>query len=131
MLNLGGRSRGPFYRTPFRRGTESLIRKLQEDNRRRRHVSEDEERRLLEVAPPFLRSMISITALDTGMRQGEMLALRRRHRLEGAAHLCSGAAQDRAKVASKCPAEPHFRSLKRAACDLSANSNETTTAHGL
>ncbi len=62
-------------RTPFRRGTETLIRKLREDNRRRRRLSEDEERRLLEVAPPFLRSMI-ITAVDTGMRHGEMLALR-------------------------------------------------------
>jgi hypothetical protein len=61
-------------RTPFRRGTETLIRKLQEDNRRRRRISEDEETRLLEVAPPFLRSMI-ITGLDTGTRQGEMLAL--------------------------------------------------------
>ena len=62
-------------RTPFRRGTETLIRKLREDNQRRRRVSEDEEARLLEVAPPLLRSMI-ITALDTGMRRGEMLALR-------------------------------------------------------
>ena len=62
-------------RTPFRRGTETLIRKLREDNQRRRRLSEDEEARLLEVAPPLLRSMI-ITALDTGMRQGEMLALR-------------------------------------------------------
>ena len=62
-------------RTPFRRGTETLIRKLTEDNQRRRRVSDEEEARLLEVAPPFLRSMI-ITALDTGMRQGEMLALR-------------------------------------------------------
>ena len=48
---------------------------MREDNRRRRRVSEDEEARLLQVAPPLLRSMI-ITALDTGMRQGEMLALR-------------------------------------------------------
>jgi integrase len=61
--------------TPFRRGTETLIRKLHEDNHRRRRVSEDEETRLLEVAPSLLRSMI-IAALDTGMRQGEMLALR-------------------------------------------------------
>ncbi len=61
-------------RTPFRRGTETLIRKLQEDNQRRRRIPEDEEARLLEVAPPLLRSMI-ITALDTGTRQGEMLAL--------------------------------------------------------
>jgi integrase len=62
-------------RTPFRRGTETLIRKLHEDNQRRRRISEDEEARLLAAAPPLLRSMI-ITALDTGTRQGEMLALR-------------------------------------------------------
>jgi integrase len=74
MLNLAI-GREYLDRTPFRRGTETLIRKLQEDNRRRRRISEDEETRLLEVAPPFLRSMI-ITALDTGTRQGEMLALR-------------------------------------------------------
>ena len=61
-------------RTPFRRGTETLIRKLREDNQRRRRISEDEEARLLAVAPPLLRSMI-IAALDTGMRKGEMLAL--------------------------------------------------------
>jgi integrase len=62
-------------KTPFRRGTETLIRKLHADNQRRRRVSEDEEAALLTFAPPLLRSMI-ITALDTGMRQGEMLALR-------------------------------------------------------
>ena len=62
-------------RTPFRRGTETLIRKLREDNHRRRRLAEEEETKLLAAAPPFLRSMI-ITALDTGMRQGEMLALR-------------------------------------------------------
>ena len=38
-------------------------------------MSEEEEARLLAVATPFLRSMI-IAALDTGMRQGEMLAVR-------------------------------------------------------
>jgi hypothetical protein len=62
-------------RTPFRRGTETLVRKLREDNQRRRRIAEDEEARLLAVAPPLLRSMI-IAALDTGMRLGEMLALR-------------------------------------------------------
>lgn len=61
-------------RTPFRRGTETLIRRLGEDNQRRRRISEDEEARLLAVAPPLLRSMI-IAALDPGMRLGEMLAL--------------------------------------------------------
>ena len=62
-------------RTPFRRGTEVLIRLEREDNRRCRRVSEEEEASLLHVASPYLRSMI-ITALDTGMRRGEMLALR-------------------------------------------------------
>jgi integrase len=59
----------------FRVVAETLVRKLREDNQRRRRISEDEEARLLAVAPPLLRSMI-IAALDTGMRQGEMLALR-------------------------------------------------------
>jgi integrase len=62
-------------RTPFRHGGVRPIKKLREDNRRRRRVSEAEEARLLVVAPPFLRSMI-VAALDTGMRRGEMLALR-------------------------------------------------------
>lgn len=38
-------------------------------------MSEEEEAALLAVASPHLRSMI-IAALDTGMRRGEMLALR-------------------------------------------------------
>ena len=62
-------------RTPFRRGTETLIKKLREGDHRRRRLSENEERGLLEAAAPFLRSMI-IAAVDTGMRRGEMLALR-------------------------------------------------------
>jgi integrase len=62
-------------KTPFRRGTETLIKKLREDNQRRRRLSTDEELRLLAAAPAHLRSMI-ITALDTGTRRGEMLALR-------------------------------------------------------
>ncbi len=62
-------------RTPFRRGTEVLIRMELEDNKRRRRISEEEETALLAVASPHLRSMI-IAALDTGMRRGEMLALR-------------------------------------------------------
>jgi len=62
-------------RTPFRRGTEKLIRLEQEDNKRRRRVSPEEEARLLAAAPPQVRSMI-VAALDTGMRRGEMLALR-------------------------------------------------------
>jgi hypothetical protein len=62
-------------RTPFRRGTETLIKKLREDNRRRRRLSEEEEAKILSFAPPHLRSLM-IVALDTGMRRGEMLALR-------------------------------------------------------
>jgi hypothetical protein len=34
-----------------------MIRKLREDNQRRRRLTEDEETRLLHVAPPFLRSV--------------------------------------------------------------------------
>ena len=74
MLNLAV-GREYLEKTPFRRGTETLIKKLREDNQRRRRLATDEELRLLAAAPPHLRSMI-ITALDTGMRGGEMLALR-------------------------------------------------------
>ena len=62
-------------KTPFRRGTETLIKKLRGDNMRRRRLSEDEEARILTYAPTHLRSAM-ITALDTGMRRGEVLALR-------------------------------------------------------
>jgi integrase len=61
--------------SPFRRGSETLIRKQHEDNQRRRRLTEDEEATLLSAAAPFLRSMM-VAALDTGMRRGEMLALR-------------------------------------------------------
>jgi integrase len=67
-------SRKYIERSPFRRGSGSLIRLFREDNKRRRRVSEDEERTLLDAAQPFLKTMI-IAALDSGMRRGEMLAL--------------------------------------------------------
>lgn len=50
-------------RTPFRRGTEVLVRMELEDNKRRRRISEQEEAALLAVASPYLRSMI-IAALE-------------------------------------------------------------------
>ena len=62
-------------RTPFRRGSETLIRPLLEDNKRSRRVSEEEEQQLLDAAPPMLRALM-IVALDTGIRRGAMLALR-------------------------------------------------------
>ena len=42
-------------RTPFRRGSETLIHPLLEDNKRQRRLSEDEEQHLLDAAPPMLR----------------------------------------------------------------------------
>lgn len=62
-------------RTPFKRGSETVVKKLRSDNKRRRRIDEAEETALLEAAPPHIQAMI-ITAIDTGMRQGEMLALR-------------------------------------------------------
>ncbi len=61
-------------RSPFRRGTQALIRQEPEDNRRHRRVSREEEQRLLQAAPEYLRPLI-VTALDAGLRRGEMLAL--------------------------------------------------------
>lgn len=61
-------------RSPFRRGTQTLVRQEAEDNRRHRRINHEEERRLLAFAPEHLRPMI-VTALDAGLRRGEMLAL--------------------------------------------------------
>ena len=47
-------------KTSFRRGTETLIQKLREDNQRRWRLLPDEELRLLAAAPPHLRSMINL-----------------------------------------------------------------------
>ncbi len=68
---------GPEYldRTPFKRGSATLVKKLLEDNKRRRRVDAHEEAALLREASPHIQAML-IAALDTGMRQGEMLALR-------------------------------------------------------
>ncbi len=76
QIRLALRQRGfaRCHRTPFRRGTEVLVRMELEDNRCRRRVSEEEKAALLAVASPILLSMI-IAALDTGMRRGEMPAL--------------------------------------------------------
>ena len=62
-------------RTPFRRGSQTLIRLFREDNTRRRRISEDEEEALLNTAPSHVRAMM-IIALDAGLRRGEMLAVR-------------------------------------------------------
>ncbi len=59
-------------RTPFKRGTLSLIRLERENNRRQRRLSVGEEQRILAEGIPILRALV-ILALDTGMRQGEML----------------------------------------------------------
>ncbi len=62
-------------RTPFKRGSETLIKKLREDNKRRRRIDETEEAALLSAATPHIQALLS-AAIDTGMRQGEMLAVR-------------------------------------------------------
>ena len=62
-------------RTPFKRGNVTLIKKLPDDSRCTRRISEEEEAALIAAAPVHLRAMF-IAALDTGMRRGEMLALR-------------------------------------------------------
>jgi integrase len=61
--------------SPFTRSGISVIRFDREDNRRNRRVSADEEERLIAAAPVHLRALI-ILALDTGVRAGEMLAIR-------------------------------------------------------
>jgi integrase len=61
-------------RTPFRRGSQALIKQELEDNRRHRRLTAEEEKALLAAAPDHLKALI-VLALDAGLRRGEMLAL--------------------------------------------------------
>jgi integrase len=63
--------RTPFNKTGVR---QTLVKALPEDNARTRRLSADEEKRLLAEASPQLKLLIT-TALYTGMRRGEMMAL--------------------------------------------------------
>jgi integrase len=61
-------------RTPVRRGNQTLVRQELEDNRRHRRIAKEEEQKLLEHAPDYLRPLL-VLALDAGLRRGEMLSL--------------------------------------------------------
>jgi integrase len=61
--------------SPFTRAGISVIKFEREDNRRNRRISSEEEDGLIAAAPPHLRALM-ILALDTGVRAGEMLAIR-------------------------------------------------------
>jgi integrase len=61
--------------SPFVNGGIARVTLDHEDNHRDRRMTQAEEDRLLACAPPLLRALI-IVALDTGVRAGEMLAIR-------------------------------------------------------
>jgi len=59
--------------SPFNQG-KSLM--LKENNKRERFLNEDEIERLLNNCPPHLNQIV-VCALNSGMRQGEILSLKR------------------------------------------------------
>jgi integrase len=67
--------RGDLDQTPFRRGSQAVIKLERENNRRRRRLSADEEAGLLGTSNGLLRALV-VAALETGMRRGELLSLR-------------------------------------------------------
>ncbi len=64
---------GYLEQTPFKRGSETVV-KLAPENSRSRRLNDDEEQPLLHASQPHLRSVI-VAALETGMRDGEILSL--------------------------------------------------------
>lgn len=72
MLNWAVRSR-LIKETPFKYGTETVIR-LPSETPRRRRLEADEAERLLKACPPRLRAMVE-AALETGCRLGELFSL--------------------------------------------------------
>jgi len=70
LFNLADRWNKFFGKNPV-----SRVEMLEENNIRMRVLTVEEERRFLEVSPPYLRSIV-ITALNTGMRKNEILSLK-------------------------------------------------------
>ena len=64
---------GYLEKTPYKRGTEPVV-KLSQETARSRRLRDDEEAALLAVCGVRLRAMV-IAALETGMRAGEILSL--------------------------------------------------------
>lgn len=66
---------GYVEKTPFRRGTENVVRLEPEAARSRRlDADTEEEGRLLKACKPHLRAVVEC-AIETGMRRGEILSL--------------------------------------------------------
>jgi integrase len=70
MFNMAERWGMYHARNPVR-----LVKFLPEDNLQFRTISEDDEQRLLEASPPYLRELI-LFAINTGLRCGDLLDLR-------------------------------------------------------
>ncbi len=64
---------GHLKETPFKHGSETVI-KLAKEPKRSRRLQDGEEERLLAAAGPHLRAVIEC-ALETGMRRGEIMSL--------------------------------------------------------
>ena len=64
---------GYVERTPFKRGTEAVV-KLTKELPRSRRLEGDEETQLLAACRPHLRAVVE-AAIETGMRLGELLSL--------------------------------------------------------
>lgn len=65
---------GHVEHTPFRRHGVTVVH-FSKDQARTRRLEPGEEKKLLDAAPDLLKALI-IAALETGMRKGELLALR-------------------------------------------------------
>jgi integrase len=74
MLNWGV-LRGDLAETPFRKGSQAVIKLERENNRRDRRLASDEEGRLFGACTGVVHALV-VAALETGMRKGELLSLR-------------------------------------------------------
>jgi integrase len=64
---------GYLERTPFKRGTETVV-KLARELRRRRRLEPGEDQRLFAACAPHVRAIVE-AAIETGCRVGELLSL--------------------------------------------------------
>jgi integrase len=101
---------GLLERTPFKRGTETVVR-LSREIARRRRLEGDEGTRLLKAARGHLRALLE-AALESGCRKGELLSLQwRQVRWAPRAELVLPAGKTKTKQERTVPISSRLRAI--------------------
>lgn len=97
-------------RTPFKKGTETIV-KVARETKRRRRLRPGEGERLLAACGPHLRAVVE-AAIETGMRKGEILSLQwNQVRFEPKAEIFLPAAKTKTKADRTIPVSSRLKAI--------------------